>query len=398
MRSPAHSIAAATRFVVLALFPLSIATALAQTPAPTAPATANNPANQPLTLTTTTSLVRVPTMVRTKSGDPVFTLKASDFVVTDDGVPQTITVDEDTGSQPLALVVVVQTGGAGSRHLADTDRLPTFVDAIVGGVEHRVAVVTFDSEPFLLQPFTSNPDGIRESTHNFEAGDNGAAILDALQFSIDLLRSQPTQFRRAILLISETVDHGSKSTLEQSLRSTGDTNTTIYSVAFNSSRSQAGHEAKKMFGQIKVPGFVSAPAPPGPPNGCMGKETELTADSPPNRWVQAYDCLSLLAPPLRLLKIATLVAMNNLRQNVPETVARQTGGEYATFANAKGLERDLFAISNHLPNQYILSFHPQAPHPGLHTIGLALKNYDDLSVTARAIYWADTGAPRPQAP
>ena len=370
----------------LAVLAVCTSTAFAQTPTPTAP---DNPAGQTLTLTATTTIVRVPTIVRTKSGEPVFTLKASDFTVTDDGVPQVITVDEDTGSQPLALVVAIQTGGAGSRHLADTDRLPTFVDAIVGGVEHRLAVVTFDSEPFLLQPFTSDPDQIRESTHHFEAGDNGAAILDALEFATDLLRSQPKQFRRAILLISETVDHGSKTTLEQSLRSTGDTNTTIYSVAFNSSRSASMHELNKLLG--------GEPHTPGPPTGCMGKETEITADSPANRWQQAYDCLSLLVPPLRLVKMATLVAMNNLRQNVPETVARQTGGEYAKFDNAKGLERDLFGISNHLPNQYILSFHPRAPHPGLHTIGLELKNYDNLSVTARSSYWADNGATSPQA-
>lgn len=386
MSARAHRIRVAAR-VVLAVFSLSCTTALAQMPAPTG---ANSAATEPLTLTATTSIVRVPTMVRTKSGEPVFTLKASDFVVTDDGVPQTITVDEDTGSQPLALVVIIQTGGAGSRHLADTNRLPTFIDAIAGGVEHRVAVVTFDSEPFLLQAFTSDPNHIREATHNFEAGNNGAAILDALQFSTDLLRSQPTQFRRAILLISETVDHGSKSTLEQSLRATGDTNTTIYSLSFNSSRSAGTHELNKLLG--------GEPHTPGPANGCMGKETELTADSPANRWVQAFDCLSLLAPPLRLLKIATLVAMNNLRQNVPETVARQTGGEYAKFTDAKGLERDLFGISNHLPNQYVLSFHPQSPHPGLHTIGLELKNYDNLSVTARSSYWADPGSPQPQAP
>ena len=203
MNSPINSTAVCLVFV---LFFLCSAPARAQTPATSAPAGENGAAAEPLTLTTTSSLVRVPTMVRTKSGDPVFTLKASDFVVTDDGVPQTITVDEDTGSQPLALVVVVETGGAGARHLDQTNRLPTFVDAIVGGVEHRVAVVTFDSEPFLLQSFTSDPDHIREATHNFEAGNNGAAILDALQFSTDLLRSQPTRFRRAILLISEDLD------------------------------------------------------------------------------------------------------------------------------------------------------------------------------------------------
>ena len=378
--------------LALALTILSAAVSLAQAPPPSASDSITNPdlANTPLTLTATTTIVRVPTLVRTKTGEPVFTLKASDFVVTDDGLPQSITVDEETGSQPLALVVVLQTGGAGSRHLAETDRLPTYVDAIVGAVEHRVAVVTFDSQPFLLQPFTANPEHIREATHTFDPGDNGAVILDALQFSTDLLRTQPTRFRRAILLISETVDHGSHTTLEQSLRATGDTNTTIYSVAFNSSRSASTHEINKL--------LAGEPHTPGPQHGCMGKETELNADSPANRWVQAFDCLSLLAPPLRLIKIATLVAMNNLRANVPETVARQTGGEYAKFADARGFERDLFGISNHLPNQYVLSFHPLSPHPGLHTIGLTLKDYTDLSVTARSSYWAEaasTPAPTP---
>ncbi len=367
----------------------------AATAAGQAPATGTSTEGQPppATLTATGTLVRVPVMVQTRAGDPVFTLQASDFALTDDGAPQTVTVDEETGSQPLALVLLVQTGGTGARHLGDLRRLPSYVDAIVGGVEHRVAVVTFGSEPSLVEPFTSDLDSIRQATSSFAEGDNAAAILDALAFSIRLLWSEPPRFRRVILLVSETVDHGSHIPLEEALRSTGDTNTTIYSVAFNSSRAATSREASKIFGQIALPGFVSAPAPPGPPHGCMGKEIELTADSPANRWVQFYDCLSLLAPPLRLAKMATLVAMNDLRANVPETVARQSGGEYAKFTNAKSLERDLFSLSNHLPNQYVLSFQPRSPHPGLHRIGLSLPNHPDLAVTARSSYWAVSTGP-----
>ena len=134
--------------------------------------------------------------------------------------------------------------------------------------------------------------------------------------------------------------------------------------------------------------------PPGPAHGCMSKTTEdeaLASDTSDNRWMQAYDCLSLLAPPLRLIKIATLIAMDNLRRNVPESVARQTGGEYAVFNNEKGVEHGLFSISNHLPNQYVVTFHPQAPHPGLHAIGLELPQYPQLHVAARASYWAAAG-------
>ena len=61
----------------------------------------------------------VPALVKTKKGDPVFTLTADSFVVTDDGVEQKVRLEEDSGSQPLALVIVVETGGDGARFLDD---------------------------------------------------------------------------------------------------------------------------------------------------------------------------------------------------------------------------------------------------------------------------------------
>jgi hypothetical protein len=47
------------------------------------------------------------------------------------------------------------------------------------------------------------------------------------------------------------------------------------------------------------------------------------------------------------------------------------------------------AISHHLPNRYLLSFYPTAPHAGFHAIGLRMKDYPDLVVTGRNGYWAD---------
>ncbi len=106
----------------------------------------------------------------------------------------------------------------------------------------------------------------------------------------------------------------------------------------------------------------------------MGKDPNPDLDANPNKLVQAYDCLTQLAPPLALAKMAAIAATDSLRRNIPETVARLTGGEYFKLTNAKGLERNLEAISNHVPNRYVLSFQPQSPHPGLHVIGLQLRN------------------------
>jgi hypothetical protein len=48
----------------------------------------------------------------------VFDLTASDFTLTDNGIPQHVALDADSDAQPPALAICVQTGGAGARHLA----------------------------------------------------------------------------------------------------------------------------------------------------------------------------------------------------------------------------------------------------------------------------------------
>src|ERR1700722_8670519 len=62
------------------------------------------------TIRTTTTLVVVPTLVQTRGKELFFSLRADDFVVTDNGVPQKVTLEEGS-NRPLSLVVLVQTGG-----------------------------------------------------------------------------------------------------------------------------------------------------------------------------------------------------------------------------------------------------------------------------------------------
>lgn len=87
------------------------------------------------------------------------------------------------------------------------------------------------------------------------------------------------------------------------------------------------------------------------------------------------------------MKAATKVMLNGLHQNIPETVAHVSGGEYFKFTDTRSLERSLITISNHLPNRYLLSFQPQSPHAGLHSLNLRLKDYPGLIITARSSYF-----------
>lgn len=384
--------------------------ALAQSPAPEV--------SQTSLLNAHSNLVLVPALVRNKNGGLIYTLTVNDFVLTDDGVPQKLTLEQDTGGEPLALVVAIEIGGAGTREFEKFRALAPMLESVVGNVPHTIAVVAFDSRSTLVQNFTPDanaaaaailnlePGCSREhhmdncasphAVHNLSLGDNGAAILDSLGFSVDLLRKQPSGYRRAILLVSETLDRGSHLKLEEALRTISDTNTTIYSIGFSTAKSETAHYAYRELptqsSEPKGSWLSLANHHPNPPNGCMGKDPDPDLDANPNKLVQAYDCLTQLAPPLALAKMAAIAATDGLRRNIPETVARLTGGEYFKLTNAKSLERGLGTISNHMPNRYVLSFQPQSPHPGLHVIGLQLRNYSNIEVTARRSYWADTEA------
>jgi VWFA-related protein len=370
---------------------------IAQTPAPPAP---NNDAPQTSTITVNSTLVVVPALVKTKSGELVYTLKADDFTLTDDGVPQKLRLDEDTGSQPLALVICVQTGGDGASHFQDYRNLSALLDNLLGAVDHKIAIVGFDAKPILLHGFTPNTDFIETSLNDLDAGDPGdpathdAAILDAVTYSVDILRQQPTTYRRAILLFSETVDHGSHTTLTDALRAISDTNTSIYSIGFNSTRAGTRHEFSKLGSA------ASPPLPPGPTKGCFSRDFGTDADGnpippPDSKALQNFDCFAELLPPLRLAKMAEIAFGNSLRKNVSASVARLTGGEFYKFSNVKQLQHDLLTIANHVPNRYTLSFHPLNPIPGFHTINLTLKDYPQLRVEARNGYWVEAPSAAP---
>jgi VWFA-related protein len=335
------------------------------------------------TITMRSNLVVVPALVKTKSGDLVFTLKADDFTLTDDGVPQKLRLDEDAGSQPLALVICVETGGDGAAHLADYAKLGALIDNMIGSVDHKIAIVGFDSKPILLHGFTPNTSFIEKSLDDLDPGDSKAAILDGLTFSVNLLRPQPTTYRRAILLLSETIDQGSHAKLVDALRAISDTNTMIYSVGFGSTRVQVRDEASKL-----------SSAEPGPTKGCFSRDFGTDADGnpippPTSVGTQTFDCFAELAPPLRLAKMAEIILRNALHKNTSESVAQLTGGEFYKFHDGKTLDKDLFTLSNHIPNRYTLSFVPIAPTPGFHAIRLTLKDHINLKVEARNGYWIE---------
>jgi VWFA-related protein len=314
------------------------------------------------TLHTTTTLVVVPTLVQSGK-DTAFSLTAEDFVLTDNGVSQKVTLEEET-KRPLSLVVLMQTGGVARGQFASYANLETMLASLLGGAPNRVSIVDFDSQPEAASPFTSDVAQWKEAIDKPDQGNSGAAIFDGIAFALDLLKREPTGNRRAILLISQERDDGSKTPMKKIVRDLGETNTAVYSVTFSAEKT----EAKLDF---KYPHL-------NPPIALAPSDGSLKAYNDPARPTQGYFNLDA---PLRLI-------FGAMRKNLSAEVADLSGGESMSFDGRSELENDINVLNNHIRNSYLLSFTPTSTEPGLHTIKVSLPKHPEMIVSARTSYWA----------
>ncbi|MBW8748206.1 MAG: hypothetical protein JF584_11705, partial [Acidobacteria bacterium] len=91
-------------------------------------------------------LVLVPVLVTGKDGLRSEPLTAKDFVLTDDGAAMNVRL-EDRSSQPLAVLIVMQTGGRASRQFRNYRNLETMLDYMAGSADRSFGLLTFDSKP-----------------------------------------------------------------------------------------------------------------------------------------------------------------------------------------------------------------------------------------------------------
>ena len=83
------------------------------------------------TFRTQSNVVLVPVLVHDKSGGIVYGLKAGDFIVEDEGVPQAVQLDQAAESEPLSLVVAVQVGRRADFELPRMHGLSAMLDPVL---------------------------------------------------------------------------------------------------------------------------------------------------------------------------------------------------------------------------------------------------------------------------
>ncbi len=343
-----------------------------------------------------TSEVLVPTLVTDQQGNVIFGLKAKDFVIRDNGVEQTVLMDETFSFKPVSLVVAVQTGGrapsaigsgcALQRDTNEFERQPgkckstlhgigLMLDTFVNVPGSEMALVSFDSGVKLRQDFSSDVSDITKSLDTLPGGDGGAAVLDAVQFSLNLLKRQRNDRRKVLVVISEQKDHDSKTvTLEEVARQVIASDIEMYMVAFPPDFTSAAESIAKLFGPARS---VSQDSP-GPTGVRPGSGAST---------VGSFNVLGLIS----LLRSSG----SEMESNVPQAVANLTGGEYVLFNNEKGLDQALGILANHAHNRYQLSFKTKNPAPGPHRIEVFLREGGAAQLSARAGYWPTANSPQP---
>ncbi|HEY3769437.1 MAG TPA: VWA domain-containing protein [Candidatus Angelobacter sp.] len=201
------------------------------------------------TLRTQSNVVFVPTLVKDPAGKPVFGLQPKDFMIEDDGVEQKVIMDEAEPQEAVSLLIAIQSGRTALFEFQRMKGISSMLDQIVGQPQVQTAVVVFDSDVELAQDFSFDSAHTEEflksmmegPRRNMENGDrSGAAIYDAVRYSVKLLEKQPEDSRRVLLLISETRDHGSHAVeLDDAIAAISDSDIVVYSLAFSPTASTA---------------------------------------------------------------------------------------------------------------------------------------------------------------
>jgi VWFA-related protein len=307
-------------------------------PMPSAHSSADAP-----TLRVTANEVLVPTLVEKPGGVVVYGLKQQDFVLEDNGLPQKIRVQEEMDTAPVALVVAVEQGGVSVLEFDKLAKMGPLLDLFLSDGKGQAALVGFDAKPHLICDFTHSSEEVNQALNHLEPGNGGAAILDTVSYAVDLLQSQPKEYRRVLLLISEERDHGSKHTkTEQLIRKIGQSDVLVLSVSFSPVRAELGHDIK---------------------------------DNGDNRAMNLFSTLAMIVPAFK--------------KNVSKEIAHMSGGEYHPFTGDKGFEKRVVESAQHARNRYLITFSPSNPTPGLHTIRVRTAQDYGARIVARANYWME---------
>jgi len=330
------------------------------------------------------NVVNVLVSVRDKQGKIVHDLNKDDFTLEEDGRPQTIKYFAQQTDMPLTLGLLIDTSGS-QRRVLDQERNASrdFFHHVMREDKDQAFVIHFDREVELLQDMTSSKKDLDASLQDVETsrpqlnrrnfvpadpqygggypqsgggypqgggrypqgggqGRGGTALYDAVLLGSDELMKKQTG-RKAMMLLSDGVDNGSKVTLNSAIESAQRSDTLVYSIRF------ADNEG---YGNSGLGGL-------GFPGG-MGRRGGMGGNRMPQNRVDGKKIL--------------------------EQISRETGGSYFEVTNKMPLDKIYDRIEEDLRNQYSLGYTSDQTGSGYRKIHVTAKMTNVVLQTREGYY------------
>src|SRR5579862_3326346 len=318
---------------------------------------------QPPQINVEVKVVNVLATVRDKHGQIVSTLGKDDFAIEEDGRAQTITYFARESDLPLSLGLLVDTSGS-QRRVLDDERAASrsFINNMLREDRDKAFVLHFDREVELLQDLTSSRQKLESALDLLGApqlvragggasggnggprqryGGGGTTLYDAVYLASDeVIKKQ--QGRKALIVLSDGVDHGSKETLVDAIMTAQRADTVVYTILF------ADEQFQNPFAGFGGPGM-------GRHGGGHRYPDEERVDG----------------------------------KKILERVSRETGGRLFEVSKKQPIDQIYASIAEELRNQYSLGYTPAADiSAGYHKIHLTVRE-KELNVQARDGYYSN---------
>jgi VWFA-related protein len=344
------------------------------------------------TIAVDVKVVTLPVTVRDKHGKIVRDLTKDDFTLQEDGRPQTIRYFSQEANLPLTLGLLVDTSRSQTNVLeAERNASRSFLDQMLVQEKDKAFLIHFDREVELLQDLTSSREKLqaalellktpsdRERSNDPNDSDSrsgsgshhgGTQLYDAIYLaSNELMKKQ--QSRKALIILSDGVDRGSKTYLESAIESAQRADTVVYSIYFADSHHEDRNEGQRRGGGMGRGGgwpgggggwpgggggYPGGGGGRGGPGGGQRHPEEPRTDG----------------------------------KKILERISRETGGRFFEVSKKESVGEIYTSIVEELRTQYSMGYTPDknSAASGYHHVQLAVKG-KDLTVQTRVGYYAD---------
>jgi VWFA-related protein len=331
------------------------------------------------TISVNVKLVTMFATVRDKHGALIRNLTKDNFALQQDGHPQTITYFAPDSDLPLTLGLLVDTSMSQRRVLdQERDASHAFLDHMLREDKDKAFVIHFDHEVELLQDLTSSRQKLEasldllgrpqfsqtggsggssgsdpDSTSGGSGGGGrgsrgygggGTLLYDAVFLASDELMKKQ-QGRKALIILTDGVDRGSKETLRDAIETAERADTLVYSILF------ADHEGYGNGG-----GYGGGHMGGGGMGG--GGHRRYPQESRPDG------------------------------KKVLQQLSKETGGRFFEVTKKETIEQIYSEIDEELRNQYALGYTPDKTDAavGYHKIQLTTKQKDATVQTREGFY------------